>query len=80
MIKEFIYLLDDPHLKAKDIEEIYYYIKSVIHLLKAAKNITINKLSLRIISGHGKDFAQQLRREIIELFDLVFELFNHKNY
>ena len=80
ILKGYIYLLDDPHLKANDIEELYHYIKSLIHPLEDANTIKINKLALRIISEHGKVFTQQLQRESIELFDLVFELCNHKNY
>ena len=80
ILKGYIYLLDDPHLKANDIEDLYHYIKSLIHPLEDANTIKINKLALKIISEHGKVFTQQLQRESIELFDLVFELCNHKNY
>ena len=80
ILKGYIYLLDDPHLKANDIEELYHYIKSLIHPLEDANTIKINKLALKIISEHGKVFTQQLQRDSIELFDLVFELCNHKNY
>ena len=80
ILKGYIYLLDDPHLKANDIEELYHYVKSLIHPLEDANTIKINKLALKIISEHGKVFTQQLQRESIELFDLVFELCNHKNY
>ena len=80
ILKGYEYLLDDPHLKANDIEELYHYLKSLIHPLDDANTIKINKLALKVISEHGKVFTQQLQRESIELFDLVFELCNHKNY
>ena len=80
ILKGYVYLLDDPHLKANDIEELYHYIKSLIHPLEDANTIKINKLALKVISEHGKVFTQQLQRESIELFDLVFELCNHKKY
>ena len=80
ILKAYNYLLDDPHLKGNQINELYHYLKSIIHPLEDANTIKINKLALQVLSEHGNVFSMQLQVDCIELFNFIFSLCSHKNY
>lgn len=79
ILKSMNYLLEDHRLSEDQITNLYIYLKGMINPLEDANSTKINKLSLTVLSNHGKVFYSQLQKDSIFLFDLIFQLCNHKN-
>ena len=80
MLRSYLYLLEDAHLTASQIKQLYIVIKSLTKPLDDANTIKINKLALEVLGTHGKVFSLQLQSDSLNLFGDVLALCNHKNY
>lgn len=79
MLKGYMYLLEDPHLKIDQIENLYICLKSLTSPLEDANTFKINILALEVLSMHGKVFTVQLQKDSLDLFEKVFNLCSSKN-
>lgn len=79
ILKALDYLLEDCRLEKKQIEKLYAFLKAMINPLEDTNSIKINKLSLNVLSHHGKVFYSEIQKDSIFIFDLIFKLCNHRN-